>query len=103
MRYGCLAAMTQQRTADLEDYLRGGIPQPTQRNYQQADRELNQVYQQIVSRGTWPELRNAQLAWIAFRDANCEFEGYGSSANNNLCLIRMTEERTQELERYLQR
>ena len=97
IQYACLAEITKQRTADLETYSRGQIPLTSRRNYHEADRQLNQVYQRVISRVNQELLRTAQLAWIDFRDTNCAFEGSQSSTNRNLCLTRMTEKRTQEL------
>lgn len=82
-----------------------------QLSYQNADKKLNQVYQQLL-----PKLENsrkekliaAQLAWIQFRDANCEFEksGYdkGSIAPTVYfaCLEKSAKQRTQQLQEYLQ-
>jgi uncharacterized protein YecT (DUF1311 family) len=77
------------------------------RDYQAADKKLNQVYKPIFSSLTGKEkqhLINAQSLWIKFRDANCDFEvyqsrdgtGYGGFLSN--CLERMTTARTQELQ-----
>ncbi len=78
-------------------------------DYLSADRRLNQVYQQITSSlsgGERQHLVEAQLAWIKFRDANCNFEvyrnlggtGYGGFLSN--CLTRMTRARTVELQKW---
>lgn len=81
------------------------------RAYEQADRRLNQVYQQLRSKLSSAErkqLTDAQLAWIQFRDKNCSFEVYRSRGGTgyggflNECLERMTKERTTDLERYLE-
>jgi uncharacterized protein YecT (DUF1311 family) len=82
-----------------------------EREYRVADQKLNQVYRQLQSKLSGkqkPRMTNAQLAWIKFRDANCDyergaFEG-GTMANSigTNCLARMTEQRTKELEAYLQ-
>ena len=77
------------------------------RAYAAADRKLNQVYQKISSRLSGEEkqkLINAQLAWIKFRDSNCDFEVYGSRRGSGYsgflseCLERMTNTRIKELE-----
>lgn len=102
---GCLARVTKQRTADLESYARSRQRQPNSRNYQASDRLLNQVYQRLlpkVSPAHQRQLKDAELAWIAFRDANCQFEATVASGGNNLCLTRMTEERTKELQEALE-
>jgi uncharacterized protein YecT (DUF1311 family) len=76
-------------------------------DYRAADKRLNQVYQQITASLSGEEkqrLVEAQLAWIKFRDANCNFEvyrslggtGYGGFLSN--CLERMTKARTVELQ-----
>lgn len=78
--------------------------------YKAADHKLNQVYRQLQSKLSGNQKQRitlAQLAWIKFRDANCdyergEFEG-GTMANPTIssCLAGMTEKRTKELENYL--
>ncbi len=79
------------------------------RAYQASDQKLNQVYKQIISGMTGTEkqqLINAQLAWIKFRDTNCDFEvyrnrdgtGYGGFLSN--CLERMTNSRIKELQNW---
>lgn len=81
------------------------------RAYEQADRRLNQVYQELRSKLRGEErkqLTDAELTWIQFRDKNCSFEvyrsrdgtGYGGFLSE--CLKRMTKERTADLERYLE-
>jgi len=81
------------------------------RAYEQADRQLNQVYQQLRSKLSSAErkqLTDAELAWIQFRDKNCSFEVYPSRGGTGYggflssCLERMTRERTADLERYLE-
>jgi uncharacterized protein YecT (DUF1311 family) len=76
------------------------------RAYAAADRKLNQVYQQTIARLSGTEkqkLINAQLAWIKFRDSNCDFEVYGSRGGSgysgflSVCLERMTDTRIKEL------
>lgn len=84
--------------------------------WQQADGELNSAYKAALARAKiWDEelprelkgaeesLRTAQRAWITFRDAACEVEGFpmrGGSAEPllvNGCLTRLTEERSRAL------
>ncbi|MCP2729878.1 lysozyme inhibitor LprI family protein [Symplocastrum sp. BBK-W-15] len=80
------------------------------RAYQAADRRLNQVYQQVISTVTGEEkqkLIDTELAWIKFRDLHCEFEvyknrggsGYGGFLSE--CLEQVTNERTAQLESFL--
>ncbi len=87
-----------------------------EQEWQTADAGLNAAYQDAMadlkaSLADRPEdmanevtmLRDAQRAWIAFRDANCAVAGYpmrGGSAEPLLiygCLRDMTEDRTAEL------
>lgn len=81
------------------------------REYQVADRKLNSVYQALRSKLSGQQqkrMTDAQLAWIKFRDATCayergQFEG-GTMAGpvGTSCLARITQQRTKELEGYLQ-
>ena len=77
------------------------------RSYLASDQKLNQVYKQIISGLTGAEkqqLINAQIAWIKFRDTNCDFEVYrnrggtGFSGFLSNCLERMTNSRIKELQ-----
>ncbi|MCC5646739.1 lysozyme inhibitor LprI family protein [Nostoc sp. CHAB 5824] len=79
-------------------------------SYQNADKKLNQVYQQLLptlERSSKQKLIAAQLAWIKFRDTNCEFErsryegGSIASSIYSSCLENTTKLRTQELQEYL--
>ena len=79
-------------------------------SYQNADRKLNQVYQQLlpnVSARRKPKLVAAQQAWLKFRDASCVFErsevegGSMAPMIYSGCLATVTEQRTKDLERYL--
>ena len=81
------------------------------REYQTADKKLNQIYRQLqakLSRNQKQRMTNAQLAWIKFRDANCDYErgqfegGTMASHIGISCLADMTEKRTKELQEYLQ-
>lgn len=78
--------------------------------YEAADRRLNQVYQQLMSRVSNEErslLVDAQLGWIQLRDKNCEFEAHRSLGRTGYrgfldeCKERLTRQRTAELETYL--
>ncbi len=78
--------------------------------YQAADKKLNQAYRRVITnlKGEQKQLLvNGQLAWIKFRDNNCDFEVYASRGGTgyeifrNGCLERLTKQRTQDLENYL--
>jgi uncharacterized protein YecT (DUF1311 family) len=85
-------------------------------DWDRADAELNAVYAKAVAavkeidsnleadlKGAEDALRTAQRAWIAYRDAACETDGFlmrGGTAEPMLvygCLARLTEERTAHL------
>jgi uncharacterized protein YecT (DUF1311 family) len=77
---------------------------------QKADRQLNDVYKQLlaVTSADWKaKLTAAQLAWITFRDRECEFETIatvGGSIHGMMvanCQTRLTLHRVAELERLL--
>jgi uncharacterized protein YecT (DUF1311 family) len=96
----CLQDMTKKRTLELRSYEQNQMPQPTSRNYQTVDRKLNQVYQKIIgtlAASRQSQLKIAQRAWIVFRDANTKFESSLSNGDNQFSLIRMTEQRTEDL------
>jgi uncharacterized protein YecT (DUF1311 family) len=75
--------------------------------YKQADAELNKVYQQLLSKlddeGHKAALKTAQLAWLKYRDTNCDFEGYLNRGGTiypvviTECMTAMTTSRTKEL------
>jgi len=78
--------------------------------YQATDQKLNQVYQELKAAlpdYRQPKLVTAQQVWIKFRDANCEFEKSaveGGSLAPTIyynCLSQLTEQRTKELQGYL--
>lgn len=102
LQSGCLANLTDIRNSELSQYRRGQIPPARGQSYQAADNRLNVVYQQAMrqlSGNRQEQLRTAQLDWINYRDALCEFErSGGGNAGFNICQIRLTEVRTDQLE-----
>lgn len=88
------------------------------KNYKQADQKLKQVYSRLISffeldnkpraKERKRKLSRAEEAWGKFRDANCDFRSSGwdnekQAVFRQSCLTRVTQERTQELEEFLQR
>ncbi|MEK0194707.1 MAG: lysozyme inhibitor LprI family protein [Microcoleus sp.] len=82
--------------------------------YKQADTKLNEVYKQVISKLNQRDrnkLIDEQLTWIPRRDTTCQNEvrsdrgGGGSNYGYvlNSCLTRVTEQRTAELEKFLQK
>ncbi|MFB2772725.1 lysozyme inhibitor LprI family protein [Pelatocladus sp. BLCC-F211] len=83
----------------------------SQQSYAAADKKLNQTYQKVlvnIQREPKQLLTKGQQAWIVFRDNACDFEVYESRGGTgyeifrNQCLERLTKQRTQDLENYLQ-
>lgn len=91
------------------------------KDYETADAELNavwkEVFPQIKVRDAempeemqgWPDaVRNAQRAWIEYRDGHCESEGFvarGGTLEPLLvatCKAHMTRERTKELKQLIE-
>lgn len=79
--------------------------------WQKADRELNRVYQLVISklagaRGT--KLVNAQQSWVKFRDSECDFSGSfaeGGTMQPGLvaaCRANITQQRIADLNSYRQ-
>jgi uncharacterized protein YecT (DUF1311 family) len=70
------------------------------------DKRLNEAYQEslkeAVSKEQREQLRKAQRAWVAYRDANCLFyrlgEGSIAQVDAATCILSMTESRAKELE-----
>jgi len=74
--------------------------------YRAADETMNQVYRKLVAMLDEDEkakLKEAQVAWLKYRDTNCEFVGdqYAGGSIRPLieatCLADMTKGRTTEL------
>jgi len=80
--------------------------------YKKADAELNVLYRQITARlkddkATTELLVAAQRAWVAFRDAECDFSASGVSGGSALgtmlaiCLDKLTGKRIDDFKNYL--
>jgi len=73
-------------------------------DYQKADAELTKVYGKLDKT---PELRAAERAWIAYRDAECAFANSDSEGGTihsmevTLCEEKLTNIRAQQLRSYL--
>ncbi|MCV0425511.1 MAG: DUF1311 domain-containing protein [Roseibium sp.] len=78
--------------------------------YQNADKALNEAYKAAVSEATslWgspDKLRDAQRAWITYRDKACEVYNYpdGGSIQPlliNECMLKITKDRTHDLKTF---
>ncbi len=100
LQTACTLDLTKRRALDLQTYLDGYMPQSyaSSRHYQTAQRLLNQAYQEALSSVAVPQqLQSGQNAWIEFKNANCKFENYQFSSDDNTCLVRVTERRIEQL------
>jgi uncharacterized protein YecT (DUF1311 family) len=79
--------------------------------YKKQDDELNKTYQQVMKRANdkqKTQLKAAQNAWIAFRDADCELLSSGAETGSvypmvhAICMADKTRERTELLKSTLQ-
>jgi len=108
---GCRATMTRARTAELRgpecpgDGEQAAINACLDRIFTRADAALNRQWQETLTArpGAAEQLRTAQRAWLAYRDAHCA-SAVPSVANaqvqtseQTLCRTRLTEARTHDL------
>lgn len=80
-------------------------------NFEKSDAALNRVYQQLLKKTAAedvPELKAAQKAWLAYRDAQSSFEGNAVARGGTMRPMivmgaskRLTDARIQELQRLL--
>ena len=81
------------------------------KEYKKADSELNKVYRQLMEKlddpGHKSALKESEVAWLKYRDSNCDFESYLNRGGtiypivNTGCRTRMTQARTSELKEML--
>ncbi len=81
--------------------------------YEQADAAMNRVYRQLMAElagfdgKDQEKLKQAQMLWVQYRDANCESEasiyegGSIRPAIYSHCLASMTQERTRRMKTFL--
>ncbi|MCA1616454.1 MAG: lysozyme inhibitor LprI family protein [Acidobacteria bacterium] len=78
--------------------------------FQKADAALNKIYRRLMKDAGAAEkakLRAAQLAWIKFRDAHCEYESFGNKGGSiypmvySFCLADVTGKRAEQFEEIL--
>lgn len=105
------AAVAQE--CDRSDESQAGVNICAHEDYKTADAKLNETYGEIMKRlSDDPDgrklLQAAQRAWIAFRDAECDFSTAGSQSGSiyptlmSGCLQSLTEARTEQLGGYLE-
>ncbi len=107
---GSLPLNAQAQTNDNRQDLPKNDLQTNREAYQREDLELNIAYRKLMAQlqeQGRERLKNAQLAWLKFRDLQCEFER-GSREGESLqsiqhksCLAAATRQRTNELSAWL--
>lgn len=79
-------------------------------DYENAERRMNQVYQQLLPQlpvARRQRLVASQQAWLRFRENSCEFQrsevagGTMAPTVYNSCMAEMAKQRTQQLEAYM--
>lgn len=84
-----------------------------QQAYQASDEQLNKNFHEIRQRlgddtATRNLLRDAERAWIAFRDAECSFAASATAGGSayamvyDMCLADLTQERVKNFRNYLE-
>ncbi|MDQ1611378.1 MAG: hypothetical protein QOG00_1309 [Pyrinomonadaceae bacterium] len=105
------ATAAEQDEADREDPCPGEHTQfelnrCAARARDKADAELNQVYRELMKDTSGAErakLRDAQLAWLKFRDAHCDYRSVGNKGGSiypmvvSFCLAGVTNARVEQL------
>ncbi|MDQ1592427.1 MAG: hypothetical protein QOG71_3054 [Pyrinomonadaceae bacterium] len=105
------ATAAEQDEADREDPCPGDrsqheLNQCAARARDKADAELNRVYRELMKDTSGAErakLRDAQLAWLKFRDAHCDYRSVGNKGGSiypmvvGFCLAKVTRERVEQL------
>jgi uncharacterized protein YecT (DUF1311 family) len=103
-----LAALSGLVASPLAAQTQATINASAAREAQTADRALNAQYQAALARISAPSrllLRDAQRAWVAFRDAQCKFEINGVQGGTAVALVQagcrkqLTELRTRQLQK----
>jgi uncharacterized protein YecT (DUF1311 family) len=115
----CAYGASDQSTSCASAKISAEVDTCVARQYAEADRKMNTVYTQVmaqIDRDYKPEprlgkelkakIKNAQLAWLSFRDAQCAVEAFeieqdkpAHTTTVKACMNRLTVERTTQLER----
>lgn len=95
---------------ERNDPTQTGLNRCAQADFEAADGKLNRLYKQLVSKSGTDEkaaLRDAQRAWVAYRDKECEYETIGSAGGSIRpmeewqCAAALTEVRSKEFAKFL--
>jgi uncharacterized protein YecT (DUF1311 family) len=98
--------------AECADQTQNGLNACADAAYRKADAALNAAYKEIIRRlkgdaAATKLLVTAQKAWIAYRDAECDFASSANAGGSiypmvySICLEAATKERTRELGEFL--
>jgi len=86
-------ARTAKKTACADLMTQGDMNRCAVEEYKKADEDLNRVYQQTMAKLSEEhklKLKAAQLAWIQFRDADCDCEAFTYEGGSMQPLIKFT-------------
>ena len=109
-----MAASALASSASLADSCKGttqaDLNECAAADYKRSDTALNMAYDSLAADlGARPKqgLREAQRAWLAYRDKSCDLEAMGSEGGSiqsmarSNCLTKLTRQRTKMLRGYL--
>ncbi|MGO3843685.1 MAG: lysozyme inhibitor LprI family protein [Alcaligenes pakistanensis] len=108
-----MASISSVQAADCDSLTdQSAINQCVNNEYKSTDAELNKLYKEISTRlkddgDNLKALRNAQRAWVSFRDAECDFAAFktqGGSVHPMLitsCRNELTQTRVKDFKTYL--
>lgn len=110
--------MTHAQDCKADDYSPICTDMRAQAVYDQADSDLNLVYQRLLKTLSQPRTEyldypalktkfvQAQRQWVRFRESECDAwylvnqAGTGRNADHMTCLLRRTQQRTQQLQEW---
>lgn len=97
-------------TCDRNDQTQTGMNMCAKADFDAADAKLNQLYKQLAAKAEGGEknaLRDAQRAWVAYRDKECIYETSGSEGGSIRpmeewqCATALTDARVKDFEKFL--
>ncbi len=95
---------------DRNDQTQTGMNLCAKADFDVVDAKLNQLYKQLAAKAEGDEknaLRDAQRAWVAYRDKECLYETAGSEGGSirameeSECATALTNARIKDFEKFL--
>ncbi len=103
-------AFADEPTCDRNDQTQTGMNICAAADAAAADKKLNLLYQQLTAKAEANEktaLRDAQRAWVAYRDKECAYETIGSEGGSirpmeeSMCVTALTNARIADFQKFL--